>query len=79
MEQVLESRRPETKIDWRTIEMYDDEGKRITNPKTLRAMAEGQELVAEWERRIDSYHLEDIFGKYDEEEADLDSAEEKVS
>ena len=79
MEQVLESRRPETKIDWRTIEMYDDEGKRITNPKTLHAMARSEELADEWERRIDSYHLEDIFGKYDEEEADLDSTEEKVS
>ena len=79
MEEVLERRAPEPKIDWRTIEMYDDEGKRITNPKTLRAMARSIELADEWERRIDSYHLEEIFGRHDKEEADLDSPEEKVS
>ena len=79
MEQVLERRTPEPKIDWRTIEMYDDEGKRITNPKTLRAMARCEELADEWERRIDSYHLEEIFCRHDEEEADLDGTEEKVS
>ena len=65
MEQILE-REAETKerkiYDWRDIEMYDDEGRRITNPKTLRSFAEGQEIIAEWERRVDSYHLDDILG-----------------
>ena len=79
MEQVLESRRPEPKIDWRTIEMYYDDGRRITNPSILQSMAEAEALADEWERRIDSYHLEDIFGKYDKEDDELDSAEEKVS
>ena len=79
MEQVLERRAPEPKIDWRTIEMYYDDGTRITNPKILRGMAEAEELAEAWSKRIDSYHLEEIFGRHDEEEADLDSPEEKVS
>ena len=79
MEQVLERRTPEPKIDWRTIEMYDDEGKRITNPKTLRAMAEGQELISEWKQRIERYHYEDIFRKHEEEDEELECTEKKVS
>lgn len=61
MEQVLE-REASTKIDWRNIEMYYDDGRRITNPEILRSMAEGQEIIAAWEKRIDSYHLEDMLG-----------------
>ena len=79
MEQVLEREVPKTKLDWQNIEMYYDDGRRITNPKILRGMAEAEELAEVWLKRIDSYHLEDIFGKYDEEDDDLDSAEEKVS
>ena len=61
MEQVLE-REASTKIDWRNIEMYYDDGRRITNPDILRSIAEGQEIIAAWEKRVDSYHLEDILG-----------------
>ena len=47
------------KIDWRNVRMYDENGERITNERTLRAMAEGQEIIAEWERRVDRYLSED--------------------
>lgn len=56
------------KYDWRTVRMYDEDGTQIKNPDTLRAMAEAMELADEWEKRIDSYHLEEIFGRYDEED-----------
>ena len=61
MEQVLE-REAAAKIDWRDIEMYYDDGRRITNPDILKSIAEGQEIIAAWEKRIESYHLEDILG-----------------
>ena len=79
MEQVLERETASPKLDWRTIEMYDDEGRRITNETTLRAMAEGQELVAEWERRIERSGIGEIMRRYYEEDEDLDSTEEKIS
>ena len=65
MEQVLEreAKTEERKIyDWRDIEMYYDDGRRITNPDILQSIAEGQKIIAEWERRVDSYHLDDILG-----------------
>lgn len=52
----------EPKIDWRNIRIYDEDGTQIKNPRTLRSIAEGQELIAAWEKRMDSYHLEEIFG-----------------
>ena len=80
MEQVLEreSKTKERKIyDWRDIEMYDDEGRRITNPKTLRSFAEGQEIIAEWERRVERYHLDEKMRKYYEEDDDIDGNEKE--
>ena len=47
MEQVLERETTAgTKIDWRDIEMYYDDGRRIANPDTLKSIAEGQEIIA---------------------------------
>lgn len=67
------------RLDWRNIVMYDDEGRRITNPRTLRAMVQAEEIADAWARRIDSYHFEEISGSYGEEGAGLDTSEEKVS
>ena len=65
------------KYDWRTFRIYDDDGTQIKNPDTLQAIAEAMELGDAWERRIESYHLEEIFGKYDEEDdEDIDAEEE---
>lgn len=64
------------KIDWRNIRIYDEDGSQIRNPRTLRSIAEAQELIAAWEKRMDSYHLDEIFGDDDEEEEDIDSEEE---
>ncbi len=66
MEQVLE-REASTKIDWRNIEMYYDDGRRITNPDILMGMAEAQEFAEEWKRRIDSYNFGEIFGGFDDD------------
>ena len=41
-------------------------------------MAEGEKLAEEWARRIESYHIEDIFRAYEDDE-ELDGSEEKVS
>ena len=75
MEQVLESGTSGRKLDWRDIVMYDDEGKRITNEKTLMSMAEGQELIAEWEKRIERNGMAEIMRKYYEGDGELDGAE----
>lgn len=48
--------------------MYDDEGKRITNPITLQSFAEGQELIAEWERRIERTGMAEALRRYYEED-----------
>ena len=75
MEAVLEREAAAPKIDWRNVHMYDEDGKRITNARTLRAMAEGQEIIAEWERRIDRYLREEARrGK--EEDKEVDGTEE---
>ena len=71
MEQVTEP-----KIDWRNIRIYDEDGTQIKNPRTLRSIAEGQELIAAWEKRMDSYHLEEIFGDDDKEDGEIDTEEE---
>ncbi len=76
MEQVLERGTVMPKVDWRDIEMYYDDGRRITNPDILQGMFEAQELAEEWERRMERYNLDEIFGKYDEEDEDFDTQEE---
>ncbi len=45
----------------------------IKNPRTLRSIAEGQELIAAWKKRMESYHLEEIFGDYDGEDEEIDT------
>ena len=75
MEQVLE-REEEPKIDWRNIRIYDEDGTQIKNPRTLRSMAEAMELADAWEKRMESYHREEIFGDYDEEDGEVDTEEE---
>ena len=64
------------RIDWRNVVMYDDEGKRITNPVTLESFAEGQELIAEWERRIERTGMGEAMRRYYEGGGELDSEEE---
>ena len=76
MEQVLERGTVMPKVDWRDIEMYYDDGRRITNPDILQGMFEAQELAEEWERRIERSNLDEIFGKYDEEDEGFDTQEE---
>ena len=61
--------------DWRNIRIYDEDGTQIKNPKTLRAMAEAMKLADAWEKRIDTYHLEEIFGRYNEENVNFDTEE----
>ena len=75
MEAVLEREAAAPKIDWRNVRMYDEDGTQIKNPKTLRAMAEGQEIIAEWERRIDRYLREEALRA--EEEGDEVGSEEE--
>ena len=70
MEQVLErkAKTEERKIyDWRDIEMYYDDGRRITNPEILMGMAEAQEIAEAWERRMESYNLEEVFGGFEDD------------
>lgn len=76
MEQVLERGTVMPKVDWRDIEMYYDDGRRITNPDILQGMFEAQELAEEWERRMERSNLDEIFGEYDEEDEDFDTQEE---
>ena len=66
MEQVLE-RETAAKTDWRNIEMYYDDGRRITNPEILMGMAEAQEIAEAWERRMESYNLEEVFGGFEDD------------
>ena len=56
------------KYDWRTLEIFDEDGSQIKNPRTLRSIAEAMELGDAWEKRMESYHLEEIFGPYVEED-----------
>ena len=56
------------KINWRNVHMYDEDGTQIKNPRTLRSMAEAVELADAWEKRIDNYRLEEIFGKNEDYE-----------
>ena len=64
------------RLDWRNIVMYDDEGRRITNPVTLESFAEGQELIAEWEKRIERTGMADAMRRYYERSGELDTEEE---
>ena len=57
MEQVSEP-----KIDWRNIRVYDEDGSQIRNPRTLRAIAEGQEILAEYLRRKEKWRIDDKEG-----------------
>ncbi|MBQ7170271.1 MAG: hypothetical protein IJR63_10270 [Synergistaceae bacterium] len=75
MEQVVE-RTADGKYDWRTLEIFDEDGTQIKNPRTLRSIAEAMELGDAWEKRMESYHLEEIFGRYDEEDENVDTEEE---
>ena len=72
----MELEREAVKIDWRNIVMYDDEGKRITNPITLQSFAEGQELIAEWEKRIERTGMAEALRRYYEGDDELDPEEE---
>lgn len=54
MEQVLER-----KIDWRNIRVYDEDGSQIKNPGTLRAISEGQEILAEYLKRKEKWKIND--------------------
>lgn len=54
MEQVLEH-----KIDWRNIRVYDEDGSQIKKHGTLRAIAEGQEILAEYLRRKKKWKIDD--------------------
>ena len=74
METIAE-REATAKIDWRNVRMYDEDGTQIKNPKTLRAMAEGQEIIAEWERRIDRYLREEAL-MAEREDEEVGGAEE---
>ena len=47
MEQVLEREVPK---EYKDIVLYDDYGKRVTNPEMLEAIAEAQEILADWLR-----------------------------
>ena len=67
MEQVVE-RTADGKIDWRTLRIFDEDGSQIKNPRTLRSIAKAMELGDAWEKRMESYHLEEIFGPYVEED-----------
>ncbi|MBQ7221045.1 MAG: hypothetical protein IJS28_08705 [Synergistaceae bacterium] len=75
MEQVSEQT-ASPKLDWRTIEMYDDEGKRITNEKTLRAMAEAEAIADEWAIRIERSGMGEKMRRYYEGGDNFDSEEE---
>ncbi len=48
-----------TAIDWRNIRVYDEDGSQIKNPRTLRAIAEGQEILADWLRRKEKWKTHD--------------------
>lgn len=76
-EQTLE-RKTFTPIDPRTIEVYDEDGTRITNLDTLEAIAEGQEIIAQWEARMERYEREGVFDGWKEDE-EIDSPEEENS
>lgn len=66
MEQVIE-RRPVPQ-EYVNIVVYDDDGNRVTNLRTLRSIAEGQKIIAEWDKRMNSYNLDKIFGSNTEED-----------
>ena len=66
MEQVIERRHvPQEYVN---IVVYDDDGNRVTNLRTLRSIAEGQKIIAEWDKRMNSYNLDKIFGSNTEED-----------
>lgn len=39
--------------------LYDDNGKGVTNQKTLRALSEIWEIINEWKKRMEKFELED--------------------
>ncbi len=39
--------------------LYDDNGKGVTNQRTLRALSEGWEIINEWKKRMEKFELED--------------------
>ena len=52
MEQVLE-RDTETSEACANIIVYDDDGSRIRNPRTLRAIAEAQKFIVMWDAMVE--------------------------
>ena len=52
MEQILE-RETGTSEAYADIIVYDDDGSRIRNPRTLRAIAEAQKFIALWDKMIE--------------------------
>lgn len=52
MEQVAEHTEG-TKIDWRNIRIYDDDGSQIRNPGILKAISDAQEYIAMWEKSLE--------------------------
>ena len=66
------------KYDWRTLEIFDEDGSQIKNPRTLRGMVEAQELIEAWKKRIDSWHIDEILGRNDEEDGNIDTKEEDI-
>ncbi|MBR1438094.1 MAG: hypothetical protein IJ587_06095 [Synergistaceae bacterium] len=66
MEQVIE--RKTIPSEYVNIVVYDDDGNRVTNLRTLRSIAEGQKIIAEWDNRMNSYNLDKIFGSNTEED-----------
>ncbi len=75
MEQVLERVYPATNEKGEYY-LYDDEGNGVTNQRTLRSIAEGQELIAEWERRIERTGMAEALRRYYEGDDELDPEEE---
>ena len=49
MEKLLE-KKEESLPDYMSYEIYDDDGSRIRNPETLKAIAEGQEYLKWWRK-----------------------------
>ena len=43
--------------------LYDDEGNLVTNPDTLEALEESEQIIADWKKRygIKSYRTEKFF------------------
>ncbi len=54
MEQILAYER-KVPAGYEDIVLYDDDGNRVTNLRTLRAIREGQKFFALWDNMIEDY------------------------